>query len=80
LAERAVVLRVMREDDTSRGAGSHHAKHTRGLVVRRILVDAIDPRRPEELADALSAHFRVELRPPTGAGKPHELRVVEHRD
>jgi cytoplasmic iron level regulating protein YaaA (DUF328/UPF0246 family) len=79
LAERTVVLRVMREDDRTRGAGSHHAKRTRGLVVRRILVDALDPRRPEDLAEALSAYFHVELHPPDAGGTPSELRIVEQR-
>lgn len=77
LAERTVTLRVMRASDRSRGAVSHPAKRTRGLVVRRILADAIDPRRPEDLADALSAHFDVDLVRPDRPARAGELRVVE---
>ena len=79
LAERTVVLRVMREQDRSRGAVSHPAKRTRGLVVGRILTDAIDPHRPEGLAEALAAHFDVELLPGSRPGTAGELRVVEAR-
>ena len=73
LAERTVVLKVVRGSGvgTALVAGSHGAKPTRGLVVRRIVIDAVDPRRPEGLAEALSAHFEVDLRrrtAPDGAG------------
>jgi cytoplasmic iron level regulating protein YaaA (DUF328/UPF0246 family) len=64
VAERTVRLKVVRDLDSGRGAGSHRSKRTGGLVARRIVTDAIDPRRPEELVDALSAHFIVALRPP----------------
>jgi cytoplasmic iron level regulating protein YaaA (DUF328/UPF0246 family) len=80
LAERTVVLKVVRGvrgRDGARGAGSHGAKHTRGLVVRRIVTDAVDPRRPEGLADALSAHFEVDLRRPDRPGRSWELQVVD---
>jgi cytoplasmic iron level regulating protein YaaA (DUF328/UPF0246 family) len=79
LAERTVVLKVVRDLDGRRGAGSHSAKRTRGLVVRRIVTDAIDPRRPEGLAEALSEHFDVDLRPPDRPGQTWELHVVEPR-
>ena len=69
LAERTVLLKVTRSDDPSRGAGSHHAKATRGLVVRQIITDAIDARRPEELAEALSSHFVVDLWQPDRRGQ-----------
>ena len=77
LAERTVVVRVFRDVDGERGAVSHNAKHTRGLVVRRIVTDAVDPRRPEGLAEALSGHFEVDLRPPARPGRTWELHVVE---
>ena len=77
LAERTVVLRVVRDGDANRGATSHSAKYTRGLVVRRIVTDGIDPREPEGLADALSEHFKVDLRRPNRSGRSWELRVVE---
>jgi uncharacterized protein len=77
LAERTVVVRVVRDGDGKRGVGSYSAKHTRGLVVRRIVTDAIDPRRPEGLAEALSEHFKVDLRRPDRPGRTWELHVVE---
>ena len=75
LAERTVVVRVVGDRHRAR-AVSHHAKRTRGLLVRRIVTDAIDPREPGDLAEALSAHFDVDLRPPDRAGRWWELRVV----
>ncbi len=77
LAERTVVLRVLRDRETGRGAASSRAKHARGLVVRRILTDAIDPPRPEELAEALVPHFELDLRQPDRPRRPWELRVVD---
>jgi uncharacterized protein len=77
LAERTVVVKVVRERDGVRSAVSHNAKHTRGLVARRIVTDGIDPRRPDLLAEALSAHFDVDLAPPERSGRTWELRVVE---
>jgi cytoplasmic iron level regulating protein YaaA (DUF328/UPF0246 family) len=77
LAERTVIVKVLRDRDGTRGAVSHNAKHTRGLVARRIVTDAINPRRPEALADALSEHFELDLRRPERPGRPWELQVVE---
>ncbi|MEO7369320.1 MAG: peroxide stress protein YaaA, partial [Ilumatobacteraceae bacterium] len=77
LAERTVVVRVLRDIADERSAVSHNAKHTRGLVARRIVVDSIDPRRPEGLAEALSGHFEVALVRPRRPGAAWELRVVE---
>ncbi len=76
LAERTVVLTVLRDRDAKQRVASHTAKHTRGLVVRRIVIDAVDPRRPEGLAEALSEHFEVELRRPDRPGRASELRIV----
>jgi cytoplasmic iron level regulating protein YaaA (DUF328/UPF0246 family) len=77
LAERTVVVKVFRDSDGKRGAVSHNAKHTRGLVVRRIVTDAIDPRRPQGLAEALGEHFEVCLRRPDQPGRTWELHVAE---
>ena len=77
LAERTVVLKVVRDRGSGRGSASHHAKHTRGLVVRQIVTDGVDPRRPEGLAEVLANHFEVDLRRPDRAGRTWELRVVE---
>lgn len=56
LARRWVHIRVP--------GATHGAKHTRGLVTRAICADALDPRTPVALADALAAHFDVALTPP----------------
>jgi cytoplasmic iron level regulating protein YaaA (DUF328/UPF0246 family) len=80
LAERTVTVKVLRNLDTKRGAGAHSAKHTQGLVVRRIVTDGIDPDRPEELADALAGHFDVEVVEPDRAGRAWRLDVVESLD
>ena len=77
LAERTVVLRVVRDLDSRRGAASHGAKYTRGVVVRRIITAAIDPPRPEALAEALSDHFDLDLQRPDRPGRSWELQVVE---
>jgi cytoplasmic iron level regulating protein YaaA (DUF328/UPF0246 family) len=77
LAERTVVVKVVRDLDGKRGAASHNAKQTRGLVARRIVADAVDPRRPEGLAEALSEHFEVDLRRPDRLGRAWELLVFE---
>jgi uncharacterized protein len=77
LAERTVVLKVVRDRDGRRGSASYNAKRTRGLLVRRIVTDAIDPRRPESLAEALSDHFEVDLRRTERPGRAWELHVVE---
>jgi cytoplasmic iron level regulating protein YaaA (DUF328/UPF0246 family) len=77
LAERTVVLRVVRDLDGDRGAPSHGAKRTRGLVVRRIVVDGIEARRPAALAESLAGHFALDLRPPRRIGAPWELAVVD---
>jgi hypothetical protein len=77
LAERTVTVKIVRERDGQRSAVSHSAKHTRGLVARRLVLDAADPRRPEELAEALAPHFDVVLLAPARPGKPWELQVVE---
>lgn len=77
LAERTVVVKVRREQEGTRRAVSHNAKHTRGLVVRRIVTDAVDPRRPQGLAEALAEHFAVDLRAPDRPGRTWELHVVE---
>lgn len=79
LAERTVVVRVVRDVDGGRGAASHDAKHTRGLVVRRIVTDAIDPPHPVGVAEALAEHFDVDLRQPDRPGRTWALSVVGSR-
>jgi cytoplasmic iron level regulating protein YaaA (DUF328/UPF0246 family) len=76
LAARTVVVKARRADGSGRGAAGQDAKRTHGLLVRRIVADAIDPRRPDELASALAAHFTVELGAPAGAGRPWQLDVT----
>jgi uncharacterized protein len=78
LAERTVVVKVL-DLDGERGAGSHNAKRTRGLLVRQIVIDAVDPRRPEGLAEALSERFEVEMHRPDRSGRAWELHVIERR-
>ena len=72
-----MVVKVVRDDERSRGAGSYNAKHTQGRIVRRIVTDAIDAYRPEALAELLAQHFEVDLRHPRRPGHPWSLHVVE---
>jgi cytoplasmic iron level regulating protein YaaA (DUF328/UPF0246 family) len=69
LAERTVVVKLR--------AASHDAKHLRGLLARRIVIDAIDPAEPADLADALSDHFKLELLPPDRPGRAWGLQLIE---
>jgi cytoplasmic iron level regulating protein YaaA (DUF328/UPF0246 family) len=55
---------------------SHHAKHTRGLVVRT-LSQAEAPRTPTDLADRLAHAFDVDLTPPERAGRPWTLAALQ---
>jgi uncharacterized protein len=76
LAERTVAVHVVRDGPGGRTAVSHMAKHTRGLVARELLASGADPRRPEDLPDALAPRFASSLdeaRP----GRPRRLEVVE---
>lgn len=77
IAGRTVVVKVFRDRDGRRGAVSHGAKRTRGMVVRRIVTDGVDARRPEELAEALSGHFEVDLLRPGRPNRSWELQVVD---
>ena len=78
VVDRTVTVKVVRDGGGGRAAVSHDAKHTRGLVARRLLVDGADPRRPEELAEAMAPHFGVDLLPPVRAGRsPWTLHVEE---
>ena len=76
LAERTVAVHVVRDGPGGRTAVSHMAKHTRGLVARELLASGVDPRSPEELADALGEAFSVSL-DEARAGRPRRLEVVE---
>ena len=72
LAERTLVVKLR--------ASSHDAKYLRGRLARRIVTDALDPQQPEELVNALSENFKVDLQSPAGAGRSWELRVIEALD
>lgn len=67
LADRRVAIKVP--------GASHMAKHTRGLVARTICAEGLDPRRPEQLADSLSASYDVVLDAPDRGGAPWTLSV-----
>ncbi len=58
---------------------SHGAKHTRGLVARRLL-QAGPVRRPEALPDALGAGFRVDLAAPGRPAQPWRALVTRVAD
>jgi uncharacterized protein len=77
VADRTVKVKIVREREGRRSAVSHSAKHTRGLVARRLVLEAADPRHPVELAEVLSPHFDVALQSPARSGQPWELQVVE---
>jgi hypothetical protein len=78
LAERTVLVRVLRSTGDGRGAASYGAKRTRGLVARQIARDGLNPRRPDQLAEGLSATFEVELHPPSNRrDATWELLVTE---
>ena len=47
-----VTVRVLRELDGRRTVVSHHAKHTRGVLARHLLVRDAEPTSPEDLLDA----------------------------
>ena len=76
LVEQTVIVKVLGDESGARRASGHAAKWARGLLVRRILTDAIDAPRPEGLAEALGEHFDVDLHRPPRPGRPWELRVV----
>lgn len=52
---------------------THQAKHTRGLVARRLCEVGRDVRRVPQLADLLADTFRVSLTPPARPGRPWVL-------
>jgi cytoplasmic iron level regulating protein YaaA (DUF328/UPF0246 family) len=68
LAERWVHVRVP--------GATHMAKHTRGLVARHLCERGSDPRRPQQLLDALADEFSVSLSPPARAGQPWVLNAA----
>ena len=76
LADRAVAVRVLREQDGARTVVSHLAKLTRGEVTRHLLELPADPRTPRALADAVGARWPVELHEPDRRGTPWTLDVV----
>jgi hypothetical protein len=65
LAQRWVQVRVP--------GATHLAKHTRGLVARRLCEFGVDPRRVTDLPDDLDDAFEVRLTEPSRAGRPWVL-------
>ena len=55
---------------------SHHAKHTRGLVARRLCVEGVDARTPARVADVVARGFTTTLHEPTGPTRPWVLDVT----
>jgi uncharacterized protein len=76
IGERTVAVRILRETAGGRSVVSHMAKHTRGEVARHLLESGADPRRPQNLADALADRWDVELARPVRDGRPWTLDVV----
>ncbi|MGN6302542.1 MAG: YaaA family protein [Angustibacter sp.] len=76
IARRTVGVRVLQEVDGRRSVVSHMAKHTRGLVVRRLLESDVEPRTPRALAAVVGTTFECELVEPTRTGQPWTLDVV----
>ena len=68
LAERRVQITVP--------GASHMAKHTRGLVARRLVQSPARPGRPEDLADLLADTFDVVLTQPERPGRPWQLAAT----
>jgi cytoplasmic iron level regulating protein YaaA (DUF328/UPF0246 family) len=73
-----VTVRVLREVAGRRSVVSHHAKHTRGLLTRHLLVRSTEPRTPEDLLDAArelvgGPLLDAEL---TGPGRPRVLSLT----
>jgi uncharacterized protein len=65
LAERWVQVRVP--------GATHLAKHTRGLVARRLCESGVEPRRVRDLPGILDRAFEVRLTEPSRAGRPWVL-------
>ena len=55
---------------------THQAKHTRGLVARRLCEVGVDPRHPVGLCAALDDRFDVSLTEPARPGRPWVLDAV----
>ncbi|NLE72172.1 MAG: peroxide stress protein YaaA [Actinomycetales bacterium] len=76
LADRTVVVRVMRDDGSRRSVGAHDAKRTRGLVVRHLLETGADVGAPDALPDALADRWPAVAVPPARPRQPWALEVV----
>lgn len=76
LADRTVEVRVLRDGPAGRSVVSHMAKHTRGLVARRLLECGADPRTPAALAEVLAEAWPVELHAPARPGRAWTADVV----
>ena len=78
VAARTVAVRVLQElPDGTRKVVSHFNKATKGRLVRRWLLDGVDPRDADDLADACEqAGVIAELGPRSRPGRVRELDVV----
>lgn len=77
-ASRGVAVRVLRERDGRRTVVSHHAKHARGVLARRLLMRGqAEVRTPHDLA-ALAADgpWSVQLHEPGTVARPWTLDLV----
>ncbi len=72
--DRTVTTRVVGNTE-GRRASSYASKQTRGALARYLLESGADPRTPQELVDALEAHWDVHLTEPKRPGRPWELSV-----
>jgi cytoplasmic iron level regulating protein YaaA (DUF328/UPF0246 family) len=79
LADRTIALKAVRDLGTGRGAASRDSMRTQGHVIRAILIGALDPKGPDELAAALADQFDVDLQPPERDGAPWRLLVLAQR-
>ena len=72
------LVKVVRDRDGKRGAVSHNAKYTRGLVARRIVTDAHRPARgPRGWPRRCRPTSRWTCGRADRSGRPWELHVVE---
>lgn len=75
VAQRAVIVQVLREKGGRRSVVSHMAKHYRGLLARHLLTGPELPADAAELADRAAQQWVVELDEAHGS-RPAVLRLV----